>query len=62
MDTKQFLTELFRAAVTAADPMQTLASALPENPTSEFWLLAQAKRALEWLKRLKLIGDLVRGW
>ncbi len=43
MDTKQFLTELFRAAVTAADPMQTLASALPEKPNKRILVIGAGK-------------------
>ena len=43
MDTKQFLTELFQAAVTAADPMQTLASALPEKPNKRILVIGAGK-------------------
>ena len=43
MDAKQFLTELFQAAVTAADPMQTLASALPEKPNTRILVIGAGK-------------------
>lgn len=43
MDAKQFLTELFQAAVTAADPMQTLASALPEKPNKRILVIGAGK-------------------
>ena len=43
MDAKQFLTELFQAAVTAADPMQTLASALPEKPKKRILVIGAGK-------------------
>ena len=43
MEPKQFLTELFQVAVTAADPMQTLASALPEKPNKRILVIGAGK-------------------
>lgn len=43
MDAKQFLTELFQTAVTAADPMQTLANALPERPNKRLLVIGAGK-------------------
>ncbi|KUF11596.1 glycerate kinase type-2 family protein [Pseudoponticoccus marisrubri] len=57
MDDRAFLTELFDAAVAAADPMRALAGALPEKPAGRTVVVALGKGAAQMAAAFETLWD-----